>query len=72
LDSYREESYGQRIAGIYDAWYGELDDAVLAVLLEFARAGRVLELGIGTGRIALPLHQAGSEKHISVYGASTL
>jgi hypothetical protein len=56
LQNYREETCGEGIAGIYDAWCGEVDDAVPAVLREFARGGRALKLGIGAGRVALPLH----------------
>jgi SAM-dependent methyltransferase len=59
LHNYREETYGERIAGIYDTWYGKVDDAVLALLRELAQSGRALELGIGAGRVALPLHRAG-------------
>lgn len=56
------EEYGDHIAGIYDALYPTatypVDDAV-AYLTELAADGAVLELGIGTGRIALPLAAAG-------------
>ena len=37
---------------------------MIAILLDLARGGKALELGIGTGRIALPLYHAG----IKVYG----
>lgn len=40
------------------------DPAVVEVLCEFADSGRALELGIGTGRIALPL----AEREIEVHG----
>jgi SAM-dependent methyltransferase len=45
-------------------------DATVAVLAELARGGRALELGVGTGRIALPLSQRGIEVHgIDLSGA---
>jgi SAM-dependent methyltransferase len=59
MDNYKEETYGERIAGIYDEWYGEYDNAIIGILKECAQGGRALELGIGTGRIALPLRQSG-------------
>src|SRR5262249_52442218 len=39
------------------------DEAMIATLAELARGGRALELGIGTGRIALPLAARGLEVH---------
>lgn len=65
MSTYQPETYGQRIAGVYDDWYDVVDPATVPVLAELARAGpggrggRVLELGIGTGRVAIPLQQAG-------------
>ncbi|MBE0431188.1 MAG: class I SAM-dependent methyltransferase [Dehalococcoidia bacterium] len=59
MDNYREDTYGERIAGVYDDWYREYDDAAVAVLHELAQGGRALELGIGTGRVALPLQRSG-------------
>lgn len=58
-----ESVYGEKVAGIYDDLYEEMFDkaAAVAFLAERARGvdgrgeGRVLELAIGTGRIALPL-----------------
>ena len=53
--------YGERIGGIYDEWVGGRDDRGPSVDFLAARAqGRPgLELGIGTGRIALPLAARG-------------
>jgi len=59
MNTYQEDTYGERIASVYDAWYAEYDAATLATLRELAQGGRALELGIGTGRIALPLQQSG-------------
>ena len=63
MESYHEATYGERIAGIYDDWYAGYDSASIEALKDLAQGGRALELGIGTGRIALPLQQAGLEVH---------
>ena len=63
MEFYGAETYGQRIAGIYDDWYGDFDEDTVATLCELAHSGRALELGIGTGRVALPLQQSGVEVH---------
>lgn len=63
MDSYQEDTYGQRIAGMYDEWYSGHEPATIETLKELAQGGRALELGIGTGRIALPLQGAGVEVH---------
>ena len=66
--TYRPETYGDRIADIYDTLYpdaaqirGEAEPEILERLAEFAGSGPALELGIGTGRIALPLQERGVE-----------
>ncbi len=61
MDGYDAASYGDRISGIYDSWYDERLDPTNAVelLAELAGSGRALELGIGTGRVALPLARQG-------------
>jgi SAM-dependent methyltransferase len=54
-------SYGARLADDYDAIYADIFDTTGAVeqLAHLAAEGRVLEFGVGTGRIALPLAQRG-------------
>jgi ubiquinone/menaquinone biosynthesis C-methylase UbiE len=54
-------SYGRSFADVYDAWYSDVSDvtATVARVRELSHGGRVLELGVGTGRIALPLAHAG-------------
>lgn len=63
MDDYSEETYGERIAGVYDQWYSEFDPAAIHTLAELAHGGNVLELGIGTGRIAIPLLHTGVTVH---------
>ncbi len=63
MEGYADETYGDRVADAYDRFYPPLQDADPAVrmLRELAGRGPVLELGIGTGRIALPLSRQGVE-----------
>jgi SAM-dependent methyltransferase len=63
MNNFHAETYGERIAGVYDAWYSGYDEAAVTVLGELARGGQALELGIGTGRIALPLQRLGIAVH---------
>jgi SAM-dependent methyltransferase len=63
MELYQEDTYGERIAGVYDDWYAEIEAATLTTLQDLAGGGRALELGIGTGRVALPLQQRGVEVH---------
>jgi SAM-dependent methyltransferase len=62
---YDRATYGERMAEVYDRWprVPANADAVVAFLAGLAGRGPVLELGIGTGRIALPLSQRGLEVH---------
>ena len=64
MEGYGPSSYGDGIADTYDAWYGDnpLTDAAVAALVQLTeRSGtsRLLELGIGSGRLALPLAARG-------------
>jgi SAM-dependent methyltransferase len=55
------DTYGEAFAEVYDRWYpadGEVPAAVRR-LRELSDGGPVLELGVGTGRIALPLAATG-------------
>lgn len=66
MTSYDPAAYGRDIAEDYDALYQgavpDTDEAV-ACLAQLAGTGPVLELGIGTGRLALPLAARGLEVH---------
>jgi SAM-dependent methyltransferase len=61
-DAYRPETYGDRIADVYDDLLITDDqEAAAAFLAGLAGRGPALELGIGTGRVALPLARHGVE-----------
>jgi SAM-dependent methyltransferase len=60
--------FGERVAAIYDESSAEMFEqrvveAAVEVLAGLAGGGRALELGIGTGRIALPLARRGVPVH---------
>ena len=69
MEHYGPETYGEHYADVYDDWYGEggrmaisevgTPDEVAAGIVALADGGPVLELGVGTGRLALPLADRG-------------
>ena len=61
-----EASYGALLADQYDATSGDVFDTEGAVdkLARLADGGRILEFGVSTGRIAVPL----AEKGLDVWG----
>ena len=65
MEGYGPATYGDRIAETYDALYeGTLDtEGAVETLADLAAGGPVLELAIGTGRLALPLVEKGLEVH---------
>ncbi len=63
MKEYEISTYGERVAASYDAMYPYCDEAMIETLARLARGGRALELGIGTGRVALPLAEKGIELH---------
>ena len=69
MEGFDERSYGRGMADVYDRWYGGISDvdATVERLAMLAEGGPVLELGVGTGRLALPLAARGVE----VYGVDT-
>src|ERR671922_2869762 len=63
-----QNSFGARVAERFDERYAHLAepavvDPIVDFLVERARDGAALELGIGTGRIALPLARRGLRVH---------
>jgi SAM-dependent methyltransferase len=67
MERYGPSTYGDRWADIYDEWtderIGASTQATVDGLADLAAGGRVLELAIGTGRIALGLVARGIEVH---------
>lgn len=62
MDAFDASTYGERIAEVYDSFFDSprMDPtAAVRLLAEFARGGRALELGVGTGRVAIPLAMKG-------------
>ena len=64
----REDYFGEPVASGYDESTGEMFtpaaiEPAVSFLAELAGDGAALELGIGTGRIALPLSQRGVRVH---------
>ena len=57
MRGYHSSSYGDAFADVYDDWYRDLGDldTIVGFLADLAGGGRVLELGVGTGRLAVPL-----------------
>ncbi|MBA3332527.1 MAG: methyltransferase domain-containing protein, partial [Actinobacteria bacterium] len=63
-----EDHFGEPVARRYDERYAyqaeaAVIDPIVAFLADLARGGTALELGIGTGRIALPLARRGVPVH---------
>jgi SAM-dependent methyltransferase len=64
MNGYDASTYGEEIADMYDVWYPGGDPApIVERLVALSGEGPVLELGIGTGRIAVPLAAAGVSVH---------
>ena len=64
MDGYTDSTYGDAFADVYDDWYQGISDVDTTVDLLAELAGEfaplpVLELGVGTGRLAVPLAARG-------------
>jgi SAM-dependent methyltransferase len=60
MSDYDIGTYGQRWAPFYDTIYEEIDNATIGFLKALAGTPpRALELAIGSGRVAMPLAEAG-------------
>jgi SAM-dependent methyltransferase len=66
VEGYGPASYGDAFADVYDEWYADVSDvdATVETLRRLAAGRPVLELGVGSGRIALPL----AERGVAVWG----
>ncbi len=62
MHGYDPATYGDRFADVYDDWYPDPQGtatAVAAITAWTAPGDALLELGVGTGRLAIPLATAG-------------
>jgi SAM-dependent methyltransferase len=64
MDGYTNSSYGDAFADVYDEWYQGISDVdttvdLLAGIAAEFKSLPVLELGVGTGRLAIPLAARG-------------
>jgi SAM-dependent methyltransferase len=56
-------AYGDGAAAIYDQLYPVVESRLVACLADLARGGPALDLGVGTGRVAIPLRRLGIAVH---------
>jgi SAM-dependent methyltransferase len=63
MHGYGPATYGESFADVYDDWYADVSDvdATVAAVVQLADGGAVLELGVGTGRLAIPIAATGLE-----------
>ncbi|MEX2293674.1 MAG: class I SAM-dependent methyltransferase [Acidimicrobiales bacterium] len=68
MEGYLPSTYGDRFAEVYDDWYADVTDVDactthLVGLVDELGGGPLLELGVGSGRLALPLVAHGVTVH---------
>ena len=63
MAEYTDSTFGESIAEQYDSFFSDIDPHLIDRLLELSSGEKTLELGIGTGRIAIPLSDRGVEVH---------
>lgn len=66
MEGYGPSTYGDGFADVYDEWYHDVGDpeaavATITAVAAEAGGGPVLELGVGSGRLAAPLAATGLE-----------
>jgi len=61
VEGYQSDTYGDAFADVYDDWYRDLSDvsALVTLIDEYALGRALCELGVGTGRLAIPLASHG-------------
>lgn len=69
MEGYDARTYGEAFADVYDEWYRGISDVdtTVSALAELAGGRHALELGVGTGRLAIPLARLG----VAVTGVDT-
>jgi SAM-dependent methyltransferase len=70
VEGYAPSTYGDAFADVYDEWYGDVGDpaAAVAAVARLAGGGPVLELGVGSGRLAVPLAEPAPGPALEVWG----
>ena len=60
--NYQSSTYGDGFADIYDDWYRNVTDigGTVDLITNLAQSHPILELGVGTGRLALPISATGA------------
>lgn len=63
MKGYDDSTYGDSFADVYDDWYDDVSDvqATVNTLVQLGSSGPFLELGVGTGRLALALAHTGAQ-----------
>lgn len=63
MRNFDDSTYGEAFADVYDDWYADVSDidATVTALRHLGGNGRYLELGVGTGRLALALAETGAQ-----------
>lgn len=60
-EGFGPSTYGDAFADVYDDWYSDVSDVdtTVGLIRDLAGKDSVLELGVGTGRLAIPLAACG-------------
>ena len=78
VDGYDASTYGDSFAEVYDQWYADLDDADFLESIVSSlppQSVRVLELGVGTGRLVaqwLSLRPASGDTIIGIDSSAAM